>query len=82
MKLPSVSPPTILGVCVSVLSAGWDEEGLVVSLEPFGAGEGDPVPKAGEVDFGVRENGSSAVEPKTALLLPKENGSFTGKIQV
>lgn len=60
--MPRVSPPVVLG--------GWAEGALVTSF-----GVGDPAPRAGEVDFGVRANGSSTAAPKTILPppLPKEN---------
>lgn len=70
-KLPRVSPPTILGGCGSVLRAVVEEMSLAASPNVFGVG--DIVPRAGEVDFGVRENVSSAVWPNTALPFPDEN---------
>lgn len=76
-KLPRVSPPAVLGGCGSILREVVVEVGLVASVDVFGVG--DTVPRAGEVDFGVRENGSSPVWPNTNLPFPKDNlfTSFT-----
>lgn len=79
-KLPRVSPPIILGGCGSILRAVVVEVGL--SPDVCGGRVGDAVPRAGEVDFGVRENGSSPAWPNINLLVPpKENlfTSFTGE---
>lgn len=82
-KLPSVSPPMALGAWGSTLRAGVVEEGLTGSDDMLGGGVGEPVlPRAGEVDLGVKENDSSAPAPNTIFPLPpKENlpASFTGE---
>lgn len=80
-KLPRVSPPTVLGGCGSILRAGVEEMGLPASPDVFGGRAGDAVPRAGEVDFGVRENVSSPVWPNIILPFPKENlfASFAGR---
>lgn len=80
-KLPKVSPPIALGGWGSTLRAGVVEDGLTGSLDMLGGGVREPVPRAGEVDLGVRENVSSPVWPNTILPPPlKENllTSFTG----
>lgn len=56
-KLPRVSPPAVLG-------AGVVEEGLSICRI------GDAVPRAGEVDLGVREKVSSPGCPNTILPFP------------
>lgn len=54
--------------------------GFPAAPDMFGGRAGDTVPRAGEVDFGVRETVSSPVWPKTILPFPKENlfASFAG----
>lgn len=80
-KLPRVSPPTVLRGCGSILRTGVEEVGLPASPDVFGGRPGDAVPRAGEVDFGVRENVSSPVWPNAILPFPKENlfASFAGR---
>lgn len=81
-KLPRVSPPIVLGGgCGSILRAAAVEVGF--STDGYGGRVGDPEPRAGEVDFGVRGNGSSPVWPNIILPFPpKENllTSFTCEI--
>lgn len=80
-KQPRVSPPIVLRGGGSILEAVVVEAGL--SPDGYGGRVGDPVPRAGEVDFGVRENGSSPVWPNIILPFPpKENlfKSFTCEI--
>lgn len=83
-KLPSVSPPIALAGCGSILRGAEVEEGFTGSPDIVRGGVGDPVPRAGEADFGVRENGSSPVWPNPILpLAPKGNlfPSFTRKLR-
>lgn len=74
-KHPRVSPPIVLGGCGSILRAAVVEVGL--SPDVFGGRVGDAVPRAGEGDFGVRENGSSPVWPNNILLFPAKENLFT-----
>lgn len=80
-KLPRVSPPTVLGGCGSILRAVVEEGSLPASPDVFGGRPVDALAKAGEEDFGVRENASSPVWPNTRLPFPNENlfGSFAGR---
>lgn len=50
-----------------------------MSLSPwaFGGGVGEAVPRAGDVDLGVRENGSSPVWPNIILPFPPKENLFT-----
>lgn len=80
-KQPSVSPPIVLEGCGSTLRAVVVEAALAASPGWFGGRLGDPLRRAGEVDFGAKENVSSLVCPKTILPFPlKENllTSLTG----
>ena len=81
-KLPSVSPPTVLGGCGSTLRAVAVEVGLAASPGGFGGRVGEAVRRAGEVDFGLKENPSSPAGPNPILpFTPKENllTSFAGE---
>lgn len=60
-KQPRVSPPVVFGGCGSVLKAVEREFCLAASPDVLKDSVGDPVPIPEAADFGVRENGSSAV---------------------
>lgn len=71
-KPPRVSPPIVLMGCGSILRGAVVEAGF--SPDVFEGRVGEAVPRAGEVDFGVRENGSSPAWPNIILPFPpKEN---------
>lgn len=87
-KLPRVSPPTTLGAWGSTLRVGVMEVGLTGSPDMLERGVGEPLaPRAGEVDLGAKEKGSSPAEepniifpvPPPALLKENLLTSFTGK---
>lgn len=68
-KMPRVSPPMGFRGCGSVLRAG-------LSPDMFRGRVGEAVPRAGEGDFGVRENGSSADWPNIILPFPPKENLF------
>lgn len=79
-KLPSVSPPTVLRGCGSILRPGVEAGGVPASPDVLEGRVGYTVPRETEVDFELREKVSSTACPNPILPFPKENllASFTG----
>lgn len=74
-KPPRVSPPIVLMGCGSILRGAVVGAGFSPAV--FEGRVGDAVPRAGEVDCGVRENGSSPVWPNIILPFPPKANLLT-----